>query len=126
MAAAAGSSEKKEWAGGEVLFCGATDYAMVGRGGGKPKKGEPPVHIITSMSLSKSSAITQIVSEAAVFCCGLVRGRQLAPAAHTVNAISGSFVLYRMTLAEPYTGTFLCRRTPIASTSTPTSCRRRG
>lgn len=40
---AAASSEVAEWAGGEVLFCGATDWAMIGRQSNKPKKGDPPV-----------------------------------------------------------------------------------
>lgn len=39
----AASSEATEWAGGEVLFCGATDWAMIGRAANKPKKGDPPV-----------------------------------------------------------------------------------
>ena len=37
------SSKQAEFEGGEVLFCGATDWAMIGRQANKPKKGDPPV-----------------------------------------------------------------------------------
>lgn len=43
MADQAEPSKQEEFAGGEVLFCGATDYAMIGRQANKPKKGDPPV-----------------------------------------------------------------------------------
>ena len=36
-------SKQAEFEGGEVLFCGATDWAMIGRQANKPKKGDPPV-----------------------------------------------------------------------------------
>jgi hypothetical protein len=36
-------SKQGDFEGGEVLFCGATDWAMIGRQANKPKKGDPPV-----------------------------------------------------------------------------------
>ncbi len=43
MAVSGSEAKKEEWAGGEVLFCGSTDWAMIGRQAAKPKKGDPPV-----------------------------------------------------------------------------------